>query len=502
MAALSNHSSFIKPFRWLLLSLLIKSLLYFIFIYNNTAPAKHFYGCFVEAVDHDEYIRPIDNYIDKGTYSLDGTSEPYAGRLPGFVFPYILFRALFDQNAALILLGIFILTLSILSSYTISLLMFQLTGKKWAFICAFLAMNFIPFYWYFDWSLHVNSLGVSCLVFFLYYIYNFFETNKTKSLIYAGFFIAWLALLRGFCLIWIFVAFIYLLYFHIRNKNSAKKIILSSFLFLMPFMVFETAWTIRNYISLHDFIPLQTSFVPGSKSKNPEYNTGMVTKNSMMSVRKLIFAWGGDNTWYFPNADMAWFVKERDPIIDNFEFDDKIFCEGLTQDSLAKLKSSIIYSFAAIHDKKTQDSIETVIETTAERYYANFLQHNKSYFYFRAPFKRLKHYLFRNPTQNWPGPSFSSGNILQQPFKVISVFEYALLLFLGLIFPVVYFLKRKSKNKKYHFSLIYILLLGNVLPFMYLILMSHYYYFIFGYVLLIPLFVFTVDLFQKSKHNG
>lgn len=499
MGMFSHQTDLNKPFRWLLISFLIKISLYFIFIYNDAGEKQIFHSFFLESRDHEEYIEPIDNFIEKGTYSLSGHTEPYAGRLPGFVFPYILFRALFSESTALILLGIFILVLSLIASYLLALLMFHLTKKRWTFFFAFILMNCIPFYWHFDWSLHVNSLAASCLVFFLYYVYSYFENRSPKNLLLAGFFITWLALLRGFCLVFLPIALVCILIFLFRHENSLKTIFMAGAIFILPMGIFETAWIIRNYVSLHEFIPLQTSFVPGTESKNPEYNTGTITKGSMMSVRKLIFAWGGDNTWYFPDSDMAWFIRDENPIAKNFKFDERIFFDGFTVDSLNILKSSIIYSFANIWPHKQQDSIENVITATAERYREKFVRNKPLYYYCIAPGKRLKNYLFKNPTQDWPGRNFKSGNILQRAFKLLSVAEYAVLVCIGFLFPFIYLFRRKKADPGHHYGLLYSLLLSNVLLFMFVILMSHYSYFIFGYILLIPLTIFSITLLNRTN---
>lgn len=493
---------FTKPLKWILFALCFKTLFYFTFIHGDTNPRKNTIACFSKLRDYDEYIRPINNLIEKGTYSLDGKTEPYAGRLPGFVFPYIIFRAVFNEYTSNILLGIFILALSIIASYVFSRLIYNLIKRRWAFISAFFLLNCVPFFWHFDWALHANSLAASCFIFFLHFLYFYFENKKPKYLLLAGFFIAWVALLRGFCLILIPVSVLFLIYLQFTQKHSIKQIAITSFMFILPFSFFEGIWITRNYISLNEFIPLQTSFVPGSDSKNPEYSTGMITKHSMMSVRKLIFAWGGDNTWYFKNSDMAWFVRKNDPLAKDFQFSKSIFFEGFTIDSLELLKSSIVYSFEHSLPKTQADSVENVISSTANRYHARFIENKKLYFYLYAPLLRFKHFLLRNPTQDWPGPSFSNCNIMQKTIRILSALQYILLLSVILIFPFAYFSKKIKSADSHFYLFLYLLLIIHVLPFISIIYMSHYSYFIFGYILLIPLFTFSIHSFLNNKTNG
>lgn len=502
MTVRQTDLKFTKPLKWLLLSLFFKTLFYFTFIYGDTNPRKNTIGCFSKLRDYDEYLRPINNLIEKGTYSLDGKTEPYAGRLPGFVFPYIIFRALFNENTSNILLGIFILALSIIASYVFSLLVYSLIRKRWAFTTAFFTLNCVPFFWHFDWALHANSLAASCFIFFLYFFYFFTENRKPKYLLFAGFFIAWVALLRGFCLILIPVAFLFIIYFLFAQKKSIKQILITVFIFILPFTFFEGIWITRNYISLKKFIPLQTSFVPGSDSKNPEYSAGMITKHSMMSVRKLIFAWGGDNTWYFKNSDMAWFVRENDPLAKDFKFNENIFFEGFSIDSLESLKFSIVYSFKHSLPKKQEDSVENVISATANRYHARFVENKTAYFYLYAPLLRFKHFVLRNPSQDWPGPSFSNCNLPQKAFRLLSAFQYFLILSVILFFPIVFLLRKRKMRQSGFYPFLYLLLIIHIVPFITIIYMSHYSYFIFGYILLIPMLIYSIDSLISKKQNG
>jgi hypothetical protein len=501
MPAEYGHSKFLKPLKWLALAFGIKLILYLLFILPDNNPRRKFSGYFIRSADHNEYIRPIDNLIDKGAFVLDGDTQPYAGRLPGLFFPYVLFRIVCNDAISHILLGIFILGLSLLASYALGLLLLDLTKKRWAFICGFLFLNFIPFFWHFDWSLHTNSLGVSATVFFAYFFHHYLKGNNTRHLFYSGFMLAWIFFLRGFTLVFIPVCVLFLLFLLYKNARPIKQIFYSLLIFLTPLLIFESAWVTRNYISLHKFVPLQTSFVPGSDTKNSEYSAKMITKSSMMQVRKLIFAWGGDNTWYFKNADMAWFTREHSDIISGFNFDPNIFFDGFTPDSLDALKWTILYSYNEDLSKSSQDSIENVISTTANRYYEKFVTNKKAYFYFYSPLKRFNTYLLKNVTQDWPGPPFNKSSVLQRSFKLISLLQYFIFLLPVLIFPFFFF-KYRTEGKHFgFFLLIYLLLLCNIIPFVTIIYMSHYSYFIFGYLFNFILLVFMINFILEKRKN-
>lgn len=498
MSEIFNHSNFTKPLKWLILAFTIKLILYFVFIYGDDHPRRKFSGCFIKSADHTEYVRPIDNLIERGMYALDGVDSPYAGRLPGFVFPYIIFRAVLNEKAANICLGVFILALAVVASYVLALLLYQLTKKRWAFVSGFLLMNFIPYFWHYEWTLHTSSLGVSCLIFFSYYFYRYTSSALKKHLLFSGLFLCWLVLLRGFCLFYIPFVLFFLYLFEKKTGKNLKQLAISFFIFLLPLGVFESMWIARNFISLHKFVPLQTSFVPGAESKNPEYGYQSITKYSMTKVRELIFTWGGENAWYFPDSDISWFSWKGGKNNSDFKFDESIFFEGFTKDTLIALRNEVFFSYRDSLTDRQHDSIENKLIRTAEHLKTKFIENKTGYYYFYAPFKRLKNYLFRNVTQDWPGPSYTNQNPLQKALKFISIASYYILLLQIALFPFLYFKNKKKDDNSRFYLLFYILLIASVLPFMFFIAMSHYTYFIFGFTTLIPIFVYNVKTLFKQ----
>jgi hypothetical protein len=353
-------------------------------------------------------------------------------------------------------------------------------------------MNFVPYFWHYDWTLHTNSLGLSCLIFFAWYFYSFYSRHALKDILLAGFFMAWLILLRGFCFFYLPVIIFFIYYIGKKTNRNFKNIFVSLITFLIPLSLFEGTWITRNYISLHAFIPLQTSFVPGGDSKNAEYGYKSTTKYSLTKLRELIFAWGGENAWYFKDSDFSWFGWNGGKLTEH-EFDESIFYPGLTKDTLLALRADIIYSYKDSLTKREQDSIENKIALTSGRLAAKFRSERRVYYYFYSPVKRLKNYLFRNVCQDWPGHSFYGSNFFLKIFKALSLSQYIFLFFIVLIFPFIYYKNRKSLSFPDLYLFFYFMVVANILPFMFIIPMAHFSYYIFGYILSIPLFIFVLQ---------
>ena len=76
-------------------------LIYFVF---QLDPSDPFIKRFISN-DYSELLGPVDNLIETGTYEYVKNSKvPYADRMPGYMFPYVVFRYIFSQKTAVLLL--------------------------------------------------------------------------------------------------------------------------------------------------------------------------------------------------------------------------------------------------------------------------------------------------------------------------------------------------------------------------------------------------------------
>lgn len=458
--------------------LLVKILLYLIFVNKNITPL---YGnsIFIDNPDRSEYIAPIDNYIDGGIYSLSFQGSPYAGRLPGYVFPYILFRFVFSQNSSLILLGIFTVLISVVASFKLFKMITKHTASNTAGIISLIALEFLPYYWHWDWTLHPNSLSASCLIIAICFLHQFLSQQNKRDLFYAGFFLAWLFFLRGFTFLFIPITIPVLYFFMKKNQYTFKKTLICLSLFISPLLFSETAWISRNFITLNQFIPLQTSFVPGANSSNGEYGYGSFTKYSMTKLRELINCWGGDNFWYFKNADLNWFASKDSPVSAKDQFSDKIFSEKLSPADLEELRHAVSYSFNHDLSLTQHDSIEKIIVQKSLELKDEFMKSHAAYFYFVAPFMRLNNFLLKNTTQDWPGLAFKDSPIWKKILKLLSLFIYGSSLVTVLTLIIIKF---KSILHQCLSLLLMLYTFCIILTFAFVINSAHYSYYIFGYV--------------------
>ena len=280
-----------------------------------------------------------------------------------------------------------------------------------------------------------------------------------------------------------------------KNQYSIKNTILYLSLFLSPLLFSETAWISRNYISLHEFIPLQTSFVPGANSSNGEYGYGSYTKYSMTKLRELINCWGGDNFWYFKNADLKWFASTETELSAEEQFSKKIFSEKLDPASLNDLRMAVSFSFRKNLSQAQHDSIEKLVVQKSTELRNEFMRAHTLYFYFVAPIMRLNNFLIKNTTQDWPGLAFKDSPIWKKSLKLLSLLIYTTSI---LLMTILFILRSKNILKQSFLLLLSLYSICIILTFAIVINSAHYSYYIFGYIPSVILIICVLTPFIRE----
>lgn len=445
---------------------------------------------FLDSADRHEYIEPMNNLVDHGSFSLTPGGEPFAGRLPGFVFPYLLFRLVVGNLASAWLLGIFTLALSIVAALALASLVYWYTGRRRLVVIIVAAVHGLSYFWHWDFTLHPFSLGASALIIGLYFLEKHFRKGYLSDLFLSGVFFSWLAMLRGYTLPFlIIIAGVLLVY---GASGTIKHRITAATVFLSSFFAVEGAWITRNYMALGQFIPLQTSFVPGADSPNSQYGYNSRTKYSMTKLRELINCWGGDNFWFFRNSDLKWFTDKKETGSAETFFSPSIFGGALTPRALDDLKTVSLASFEQDLSAEQRKQVDAKIISLSAFYRNEFMSHHSGYYYFVAPLNRFANFLLRNPTQDWP---LSNGipRLIELGVKSVSALLYLLLL---VFFPIVLTVSwRRLVSDPLAFSAATFTICIIAL-FALVINAAHYTYFIYGYI---PAVLMLVLLAGRKK---
>ena len=445
-------------------------LIYFVFQSNHT---DSFINKFISN-DYSELLGPIDNLVKTGTYeNVENSNIPYADRMPGYMFPYVIFRYIFSQKIAVLLLISFQIIFSLIASLCLFKLIYLMTKKTYLSFSILIIFSLFSFLIPWELWTYPESLSVSCYVVGLLFTYLSIEGKKI-NLIYGGLFFAWMFFLRGF----LGGYFLLPILFIVLSSNSVKNSFNRILIFMIPLILFEFFWVSRNYYSKGEVIFLQKKFVyDHSLNLNDEYPFNSSFKPSILELRKLISLWGGNNVKYYTNSEMGYFFNEKTASIET-SFPNWIFKNEFNKDRLVHLKELVQNSYLSEQGKLNRiDAEKKLIHYVAEsQNIFNEIHGNKILI---SSLSRLKNLLVNNIVANWPGKGFSENSILVKVYKISVVFIF----YLMILFSIASFFIKNNFSKKDK-------LFRSCLLFSFLYLL-----FVFGFVINIAEFKYTATLF-------
>jgi len=470
--ALANWKS------WVVCSIGIKIILLLLYIKFSGLSSNLLNQFYLLNSDYPELLGPVDNYFISGTFEKDlHSSVSYAGRLPGYIFPYFFLKMLFSRHIALTLLVVFQIIFSAVAAYMLGLLAYQIFQKKIIFFLFFIF--FIAFGFFSVWDLFVapESISICAYVLHLFLLNRYMENRKNTALIFSGLFLAWAFFLRGFLGIYFVTAIIVIAGFHFKHRHGIKRILVNSFIFLIPLIVMELAWVTRNYSAFGKLILLQTTYVPGQPAEM--YNLENRSDRYLeVSLRRLVSSWGGECGWYFPGSEMGWLRISDDSVADRFQFKSYVFYPGFSRDSLDKMR--VAYQGYSSTNGVQKDSLYSRLIFLAEHYREKYIRNNQFRYYMITPVMRVKNLVIKNVVADWPGVSFSNSHWAIKCYKAMVVILYFLILIAGGagMFLCLWMIR------KIHFILIAAAFNVFLLLFLFaeLIELAHFAYFATGYI--------------------
>jgi len=461
---------------WFYVGFILKALLLLLIVYTDHISLTNFFeGIAKKGGDYPEQLGTIDNLVDYGTISqVAGTNPPpYAGRTPGFIFPYIFYRLFTSTFLALQIQVIMQMVLTVLASKCMYELILEYTHKKeMAWIAFFVVCSFNYITWV-DFEVCPESFSNSSYIISMFFFNKYYSQNHLKYLLWSGMLIAWCFFLRGFTIPYALIFVGALAYIHLIKKKDYFLFIKASAIFLIPFVICVTIWTTRNYLQFERLIPLQNAFVPGA-TYAVEKNYNYVAKTSILHVRKLVSAWGGDCLWTYPKTEMNWMLSMNEEEAAGYKFKEAIFCKGFTRDSLEILRQLLRQSFRSDLSDDDHQRIEHTIVLKSDSYLQTF-KNNNALIYAIRPLLRAKNFFNKNSVADWP---IKKGTFIYY-YKVLPLFLYYLIIsiaFIGLFWLVAK--KRMTLILSLFFGHILILLI----EFGYFIELIQYRYFATAYL--------------------
>jgi len=316
---------------WVILALFVKGLIFLLQIAQaQNGGLAGFLGSF--GGDTKTYIDPIDNLLRSGSYEPDQ-------RMPGYGIIYFFLRLGLTKVIALNVLLFLQYIAASLSVYLLALSarkIFQSTAIFYTVFYLFLISTYSNLE---DATLLTESLTNSFLIFAVYFLLNWRETYRTIYLIIAGILTTEVIFLRP---IFLPLLLLFALFILLTARKSGKRYFLKyALVFLVPFILIDGAWIVRNFAVNKRFIPLMATLYG-------ENEDGVKPKVEWAAI-DFLKCWGGNYVWWDPRSEMRYFNIRETPanshgklMQDKFKpIPSDIYTSVFNADSLAALRDVI-----------------------------------------------------------------------------------------------------------------------------------------------------------------
>ncbi len=408
MPSLKGHTWFER--RWLLLVLLALSFraAYIEWPIAGSRPDDAPGHWYIVTPDSHSYLDPIENQLQGGSYYPDY-------RMPGVGAPYWLFRQFLDIPASRDALVVLQWFLSGLSVYLLGLVALRLTDSHRTALATYGLFLFSTFTSWHDTSMSSDSLATSAIIIQVYLFQQAFDRSSKWLLACAGFFLTWVIFLRPVAALLLIPAAA-LVFYQWGKARSWKPLVI----FLMPFMLIESFWVIRNWRANQEFNPLTNQGVMPDE----------IADRPLGYLMRFLQGYGGNYIWWEAGADIRWFGLWHG----SAALDDEgrnadpppsyAYAPGYDQDSLLVVSELIR---TALHGGMEQtDSIAYLARANAalERYTEQHAEHAPFTHHVTSRFLMIRHMVIQKGAETLFGRFYHTLPAWMKLFKLCQMALY------------------------------------------------------------------------------
>lgn len=420
---------------WIVLAVIVKALFFSFMIHQNISKVEPG-TIYVKSGDTGSYVAPIENFISKGEYSPDF-------RMPGYGALYFLFRMLFPLRLVLNFLAITQLLLGALSVYFLALIARDIFRSNDFFYMVFYGYLLSTYTSIFDVFILTESLAVSILIVTMFCFIRGMHKRNNVLLFLAGLFLTWSIFLRPFLFPLLIFFIIALVLFFKRSTNCGNFTAMKGIIiFLLPFLLIDGAWIIRNQRIYNKIIPLQQRIY--------------YLKQDKMEIRLLNFikSWGGDCVSWNPKAEINWFefMEHADDIkrqIKDIRFPDYIYTSKFDHDNLVDIKKYISFSKDKALPLSEQNRFRQLASDELFKCTESIRKEKPYLYYITSRLKLFKKFLLHSGTYNLFSKTAEELNAAELMFKLMSTLLYFSVVIFGFIGVVFLFFKRCFLDGKF-----------------------------------------------------
>jgi hypothetical protein len=473
---------------WILVALIAKSLFFGYKVWfepDRYANVHYTQSIAAEATDTWSYFGPMEALKNTGRY---WTPEHEDYRMPGYGWIYYALRMFLSVNATTEVIIFLQLILSAISVFVLAEIAFLVFRRESYFYLTFFLYAISTFVSIYDYSLLTESFCASSFIFSVYFLLK--SEKGSKNLLLSGLFLTWSTFMRPVMSL-VFILFVIYLFF--KDNKTAGKIfnIKTIIVFLIPFMIIDGAWIVRNYQLYHRVIPLT------------KYRFYAVTEFTYLShLNFMLQSYGGSVASWEPEADVQFFTPRND-----FKNGKKIvppnyiYTSKFNYDSLVIVRDLI----RDVKDEKIDTNVRKVEEQELIRrldLYTKSVQDEKPFlFYIYARWRFFKTFLIHSGTHNL---FYRGSSELSKPALLAKVFYSFLYIFIliGGFIGSFYLLFKGLKNIDYFLIGTIGLYFAFVTPIV--VRMDQIRYFVPGYpfflIATVVLLIMIADRFAKKAN--
>ena len=471
---------------WIILAVIVKALFFAFMIHQDISKVEPG-TIYVKAGDTDSYIAPVENLISKGAYSPDF-------RMPGYGALYFLFRLLLPLRSALNFLALTQLLLGAVSVYFLALAIRDIFRRDDLFYIMFYGYLLSTYTSIFDVLILTESLAVSSLIFAVFCFIRGTHKCNNVLLFLSGFFLTWSIFLRPFLLpLMVFFIVALFLSFTRNAVYCSSKAIKAVVVFLLPFLLIDGAWMVRNHRLYNKIIPLQQNVYYLDSKKD----------RIQMGLWDFIKSWGGDCVSWNPQAEINWFEYTKH--VDNIKIPGYIYTSKFNYDDLVDVKKYIAFSKDETLPLSERNRFGQLAADKLSEYTESIKKEKPYLYYVSARLQLVKKFLLHSGTYNLFSKTIRELNIAEIMFKLLMTLVYFFVVIFGFIGVVFLFFKGCCLNDKFLIAAIPLYII-TFFPIVFAIIEYRYFVTAYPFMLACAVYVFVqiydVAIISLRKTTG
>ncbi len=368
------------------------------------------------AGDSQSYLLPVENLIAYGSYDPDY-------RMPGLAMIYFPLLLAFPKVIACNILILLQVALASYACYCLAKTASAGFRSVPMFYLVFYSYTFSTYANLFDHLILTESLSTSSLIIGSYYFSVYLQSSSKKYLLFTGLWMAWMVFLRPVYAPLPIILVLILIYQERRRGSSVILATTYAILLLLPLIVFDSVWTVRNYQTHKKFIPLTSFYYPELES------------TIIPPMIEFVGSWGGDRTWWNPDAEIRWFglgIEKGDKLPDTM-LPEYIYTSKYNVDSLLRIRQYAFDIFQDRIDAETAVRESQYIRQRLSLYSKSVRVEKPLLYYVRAPLTLMKKFLFHSGTYNLFNKPREMLSPVELSVKILYSVYYLLTVALGLV---------------------------------------------------------------------